>query len=189
METRTDLASEPAGTRDRELLKDAASGSALAAETLVSLYWEQMFRVAHLIVRDRGAAEDVAQETMVRAIRASAGFEEGAELRPWLAKIATNLSLDWVRDRSRRPNETELDPDQSGDDEINDGELPSLSEGLERLDATSRAMIVLRYVLDYRSGEIGAILGMPPATVRTRLRRGLEVLRVAIDDQEEPDEG
>ncbi len=174
-----------ASISDGAILRAAADGSPDAAAELAQLFWPELFRVANLIVRDPGAAEDIAQEALLAALRASAAYDGRRPLKPWLIRITTNRSLDWVRDRSRRPNEVALSHAAERVEDTEADQLPSLQDGLESLDPELRAMVVLRYVLDYRSDEIGEMLGISASTVRTRLARALSTLRVELTEQEE----
>lgn len=174
---------EPAGSAGGgELLARAAAGSEEASAELVDAYWPAVHRVAVLILRDHQAAEDVAQETMLSALEGAGRFDDDRPLQPWLIRIATNKALDQTRRRARRPEESlpEIAAEVSDDPATLDG----LQERLEALDPETRALVVLRYVLDYRSHEIGEIVGMTAAAVRTRLRRALKTLRIQIEAEE-----
>jgi RNA polymerase sigma-70 factor, ECF subfamily len=171
---------------DGSLVRRAQRGSPDAVEALVRRHWDGAHRAAFLIVRDPAAAEDIAQEALLAAVRAIDSFDRRRPFAPWLHRIVVNRALDWLRAGRRRPElsvalppeppvanrpATTADSDVSGD----------LATELDRLDPDSRVIVVLRHVLDYRSSEIGAMLNLPAATVRTRLRRALERLQVALD--------
>ena len=133
------------------------------------------------------AAEDIAQEAMLSAIRALRRFDAKRPLRPWLIAIVTNRSLDWTRQRVRHP-EVALsvaEPESSGTAETRGGDRADLRRALEELDPETRAMVVLRYVLDFRAPEIGEALQIPAATVRTRLSRGLQQIRSRLLEEAE----
>jgi RNA polymerase sigma-70 factor (ECF subfamily) len=172
---------------ERRLVREAKRGSPEAAEEIVRRHWEELHRVAHLIVRDRAAAEDIAQEAMLSAIRALRRFDAKRPLRPWLIAIVTNRSLDWARSRARRP-EVALSAAEPASADVGDrpgGERSDLRRALEELDPETRAMVVLRYVLDFRAPEIGEALQIPAATVRTRLSRGLQQIRSRLLEEAE----
>jgi RNA polymerase sigma factor (sigma-70 family) len=75
----------------------------VCVETLVRRHWDAAHRTAFLIVQDTAAAEDIAQEAMLAAVRAIDGFDRRRPFRPWLHRIVVNRSLDWVKARQRRP--------------------------------------------------------------------------------------
>lgn len=143
-------------------------------------HWDELFRVADLIVRDRHAAEDIVQEGLLSAFAKLEGFDRSRGLRPWLVGIVTNRAIDEARRRKRAPTTgSDSSHEPAAVDRV---ATPSrdLREALEALDAESRAILVLRHVLDYRSGEIAELLGLTAGGVRTRLKRSLDELRTAL---------
>lgn len=135
-------------------------------------------------MQDTAAAEDIAQEAMLAAVRAIDGFDRRRPFRPWLHRIVVNRSLDWVKARQRRP---EVSGDQAAGAEAPppaDEMSAELMAALGALDPDQRALVVLRHVLGYRSSELAGMLGMPAATVRTRLARALHQLRSLLEGEE-----
>jgi RNA polymerase sigma-70 factor, ECF subfamily len=173
-----------AGARDEaSLVRAARRGDADAVEALVRRHWDDAHRAAFLIVHDAAAAEDIAQEAMLAAVRAIDGFDRRRPFRPWLHRIVVNRSLDWLRARSRRP---EVSAELAGplaDEPARDDRLSAeLLAALAALDPADRALVVLRHLLGYRSSELARILDLPPGTVRTRLHRALERLRTQLEE-------
>jgi RNA polymerase sigma-70 factor (ECF subfamily) len=162
------------------LIREARRGSERAVEALVRRHWDDAHRAAFLIVQDVAAAEDIAQEAMLAALRALDRFDRRRPFRPWLHRIVVNRSLDWVRARGRRA-EVSAEVDAAA---TPDG--PALSSdlfaALAALDPDDRALIVLRHLLGYRSTELARMLELPPATVRTRLARALSRLRTLLKE-------
>jgi RNA polymerase sigma-70 factor (ECF subfamily) len=173
------------GGRDEAiLLRQARNGSADAVETLVRRHWDAAHRTAFLIVQDTAAAEDIAQEAMLAAVRAIDGFDRRRPFRPWLHRIVVNRSLDWVKARQRRP-EVSGELAAGAEAPAPAGEMSAeLMAALGALDPDQRALVVLRHVLGYRSSELAGMLGMPAATVRTRLARALHQLRSLLEGEE-----
>ena len=163
----------------RPRLAFSQAGSADAAEELVRNYWDAAYRAAYLVVQDSAAAEDIAQEAMLAAVKRIDSFDARRPFGPWLHRIVVNRSIDWVRARKRRGEVSadgiaELhDPGSPGAEPLSD----DLLAALRTLDPEDRAVVVLRHLFDYDSTEIARMLGVPPATVRTRLRRALDRLR------------
>jgi len=168
---------------ERALVRAAQRGSADAVEALVRGNWERAHRTAFLIVRDTAAAEDVCQEAMLAAVRALGDFDRRRRFGPWLHRIVVNRSLDLLRERGRRAEVPEAGEHAPAPDPVDHALPGALEDALGALDAETRAIVVLRHLLDYSSNEIGAILDLPPATVRTRLRRALDRLRVALEGE------
>jgi len=172
------------GRDEAALIRQARNGSADAVETLVRRHWDAAHRTAFLIVQDTAAAEDIAQEAMLAAVRAIDGFDRRRPFRPWLHRIVVNRSLDWVKARQRRP---EVSGDHAAGAEARapaDEMSAELMAALGALDPDQRALVVLRHVLGYRSSELARMLGLPAATVRTRLARALHQLRTLLEGEE-----
>lgn len=167
------------------LLAAAQDGSAAAVEALVRRWWERAHRAAFLITRDAAAAEDIAQEAILAAVQRLARFDARRPFGPWLHRIVVNRSIDHVRARRRRGEvhataAPELPAPPDGGGSMSD----DVAGALAVLDPEDRAVVVLRHLLDHDSQEISRMLGMPPATVRTRLRRALDRLRPLLADRE-----
>lgn len=168
---------------DRTLVAAARRGDELALEQLFRRHWPTAYRVALLVTRDHGAAEDVAQEAFVTAVRRLDRFDRRRPFAPWLTRIVTNRAIDWTRARgTRREVGAAVVPEQAaalGADDPSLGE-PACSEELLRalaaLTAEQRAVVVLRHLLDCTPGEIAKALELPRGTVNSRLRRGLDLL-------------
>ena len=166
------------------LVRQARGGSPDAVEALVRRHWDAAHRTAFLIVRDAGAAEDIAQEAMLAAIGALDRFDRRRRFGPWLHRIVVNRSLDLLRARAARPELiTAAGPVEAADDAAG-GLSGELVAAFGALDPEQRALVVLRHLLDYRSSEIGKMLDLPSATVRTRLRRALARLRELLEELE-----
>jgi RNA polymerase sigma-70 factor (ECF subfamily) len=172
---------------DAALIRQARGGSADAVEALVRRHWDAAHRAAFLIVQDAGAAEDIAQEALMAAVRAIDGFDRRRPFRPWLHRIVVNRSLDWLRARRRRP-EVSIETADPGADAVQPREharelSDELMAALAALDPDQRALIVLRHLLGYRGSELARMLGLPPATVRTQLARALDRLRALLEGE------
>jgi RNA polymerase sigma-70 factor (ECF subfamily) len=162
-----------AGRDERARVRGAQRGSVSDLEALFRMHWPRAFRAAYLVTHDRAAAEDVAQESFLAAIRSLDRFDRRRPFGPWLHRIALNRAIDWTRARALR-GEVELRdtvpaPDQSppGDETL---------AALARLSPEHRAVIVMRYLLEFTPGEIATALDLPRGTVNSRLRRGLDAL-------------
>lgn len=167
---------------DATLVRAAQRGSQDAVAQLFERHWPDAYRAAYLVARDRAAAEDIAQEALLAAVRALPRFDHRRPLRPWLHRIVVNRAIDWSRARQHR---AEVDVDAAG--ELTAGEpttaldSPDLIAALHALSAEHRAVVVLRYLLEYKPGEIARMLELPRGTINSRLRRGLDALREHMD--------
>ena len=168
------------GGDERAWVRGAQAGSASDLEALFRHHWPRAHRAAYLVVHDSAAAEDIAQEAFLAAVRSLHTFDRSRPFGPWLHRIVVNRAVDWVRARAvrreigdegtvvslpappERPNPRAL----SGD----------VVSALAALTPEHRAVIVLRYLFEYTPGEIARILELPRGTVNSRLRRGLDAL-------------
>lgn len=156
---------------------------------IVPRHTDAMLRVAAALVGSSDA-EDAAQEAVVRAWRAWHTLRDASAARPWLLRITVNVCRQWWRGgfgRRARLVESLLD---------DDAELlavldadPGASEHLGALDVRAavnaldedlRVIVALRYYVGMDATEVGTALGIPSATVRTRLKRALARLRLAL---------
>ncbi|HXH87050.1 MAG TPA: RNA polymerase sigma factor [Gaiellaceae bacterium] len=168
-----------AAARDeRASVRAAQRGSASGIEALFRLHWPRAYRAAYLVVHDAAAAEDIAQESFLAAVRSLDRFDRRRPFGPWLHRIVVNRAIDWSRARQLRA-EAELSDPVAAPDERGplDG---SLLAALAELPPDHRAVIVLRHLLEYTPGEIAELLGLPRGTVNSRLRRGLDSLRETV---------
>jgi len=162
---------------ERARVRRAQAGSVSDFEALFREHWSRAYRAAYLVVHDAAAAEDIAQESFLAAIRALDRFDFRRPFGPWLHRIAVNRAIDFARARALRAETEELDvaaPDPPARDD-------SLLATLASLDPDHRAVIVLRYLLEYTPGEIAELLELPRGTVNSRLRRGLDKLKERIE--------
>src|SRR5688572_4917176 len=162
-------------------VRGAQRGSASDLEALFRLHWPRAFRAAFLVVHDAAAAEDIAQEAFLAAIRNLDRFDRRRPFGPWLHRIVINRSIDWSRAARLRPSlgpaaldRLAADPAAGPDD--GDPRALGIDEALAALSPEQRAIVAMRYVLDLTPGEIAADLGLPRGTVNSRLRRALDRL-------------
>jgi RNA polymerase sigma-70 factor (ECF subfamily) len=167
------------------LVRAAQKGSEEAVEELFARHWSQAYRAAFLVTGDRAAAEDIAQDAFLSALRALPSFDLRRPLRPWLHRIVVNRAIDWSRARALRH---EIGADAVGERAAPPGaDSPALGDdvvaALMELGPEQRAVVVLRYLLEFTPGEIGEILDLPRGTVNSRLRRGLDVLSGVMENE------
>ena len=164
-----------AGRRDeRAWVRGAQAGSASDLEALFRAHWPGAYRAAYLVVHDVGAAEDIAQEAFLAAIRALDRFDWRRPFGPWLHRIVVNRAIDWARARTLR-SEVELTESLPAEERRPDPSDDTMA-ALARLSPEHRAVVVMRYLLELTPGEIAKALDVPRGTVNSRLRRALDVL-------------
>src|SRR5262245_51148520 len=161
---------------ERALVRSAQSGSSAAFEELFRLHWGRAHRAAYLVVHDAAAAEDIAQESFLAAVRNLDRFDRRRPFGPWLHRIVVNRAIDHARARALRA-ETELASDLPAAAPTGAAPGSELLVAIARLPPEQRAVIVLRHLLEYTPGEIATMLDLPRGTVNSRLRRGLDSMR------------
>ncbi|XVV01287.1 sigma-70 family RNA polymerase sigma factor [Actinosynnema sp. CA-248983] len=136
---------------------------------------------------DRQWAEDIVQETLVRAWRNAEKLErDPVLLRSWLFTVARRLVIDDRRKRSVRPQESELTPsDEAPARDEADRTLAAIvvAEAMNGLTEEHREAILETYLRDRTVGEAAAVLGVPPGTVKSRVYYALRALRRALQDR------
>jgi RNA polymerase sigma-70 factor (ECF subfamily) len=171
------------------LLARAQAGDERAFRELVGPYGRALQVHCYRMLGSPHDAEDVAQETLLRAWKALDRFEPRATLQTWLYRIATNACLDEIERRSNRPEPVEPFPDQLLDQAASPIYDPAaryaLREGLELallsaiqlLPGRQRAVLILRDVLGWTGPEVASLLATTVASVNSALQRA----RVTID--------
>ena len=191
---------EPAVTieqADDALLALLRQGDAHAFETLMRRNNRRLFRLARGIVGSDAEAEDVLQESYVRAFAALDGFRGESRLDTWLARIVSNEALG--RMRRRRPTVTYDDPvnalaadiawniaarTANPEQQAARGELRAMIEReVEALPAHFRAVFMMRVIEQMSIEDTAVCLGIPPETVKTRLFRANRLLRRALQTE------
>jgi len=172
-------------------MADPAGFADQAMELMPSLY-----AAALRMTRNRADAEDLVQETYLRAYRGFSGFEQGTNLKAWLYRILTNTYINSYRAKKRRPEETELDEvedlylyrriggleaamaGRSAEDELLDRFTDAeVKQAVEELPETFRMAVLLADIEGFSYKEIAEILDIPIGTVMSRLHRGRKALQ------------
>lgn len=172
---------------EQALIRGALAGSEADLEGLFRRFWPRAYRAAFMIVHDHAAAEDIAQEAFLAAIRRLERFDRRRRFEPWLVTIVANRAIDWTRARAARRESaapgTEATESAAppGPETIGRYSQEVLS-ALASLSPEHRAVVVLRYLLDYSPGEIARALELPRGTVNSRLRRGLDALEARLKE-------
>lgn len=177
---------------EQELISRSKNGDVQAFAELVRIYQATALRVAYLVTRDASEAEDVTQESLVRAYGALGRFRTGSPFRPWLLRIVRNQALNRVRSSkrrhqlSRRVASLPVSGDAAPSPEaqaIGADEARQLLQALHELPDRYRVVIEHRYLLDLTERETSKILGIPLGTVKSRNTRGLAKLRDLIESR------
>jgi RNA polymerase sigma-70 factor (ECF subfamily) len=165
------------------LLARAQAGDERAFRRLVEPYRHALEVHCYRMLGSAQDAEDLAQETLLRAWRALERFEPRAQFQTWLYRIATNACLDELERRPRRPEPVDPFPDRPQDEEappthdpaaryaIREGMELALLRAIQELPGRQRAVLIFRDVLGWTAPEVADVLGSTPASVNSALQR------------------
>ncbi len=196
---------DPDATAEREeehaLVRQVLEGDGEAYRVLVERYQDRIYYVCYGFVRNQEDARDLAQESFVKAYRNLPGFEFRSKFYSWLARIATNLCIDWLRRKKVRKAE-EFDESIAAHESagvlsmahykndprraVESNQLRvRLMAAIEELPDQQRQAIVLREIdgLPYR--DIAEIMGIPEGTVMSRLYYARKKLQQALAEERE----
>ncbi|HEX4952132.1 MAG TPA: sigma-70 family RNA polymerase sigma factor [Thermoanaerobaculia bacterium] len=180
---------------DSELVARALAGEERAFKEIVVRFERPIYTLILRMVRSSSLAEDLAQETFLKAYRALDRFDPGHRLSSWLFKIAHNTTIDALRRRT--PDSVSLDA--AGDDErplaetLEDATSPSPELAAERKDLAAhlevamagmrseyREVLVLRFQEGFAYEEIAQVMGLPLGTVKTYIHRARKDLALRM---------
>jgi len=162
---------------------DAAGGDPLAAAALVRGTQADVWRLCAAL-GDRDSADDLTQETYLRAFGSLHRFEARSTVRTWLLAVARRVCADALRARRRRPSLEWVDPVdvEVGDGVDRVGESAAVGDLLARLAADRREAFVLTQVIGLPYAEAAEVAGVPVGTIRSRVARARADLIDALDD-------
>jgi RNA polymerase sigma-70 factor (ECF subfamily) len=189
-----------AAASDQQIVAWAQDGAEAAFRELVRRYQRPVFSLIYRMVRDREAAEDLAQETFIKVLNAIDTYRPEHKFSSWIFKIANNAAIDHLRRREpdvlslegapdavsvERQEATALQVSDRGEsplDELEARELGShIESAIARLRPEYRACILLRHVEGRAYEEIATILGLPLGTVKTYIHRARAELRDILE--------
>lgn len=173
-----------------QILDRIISGSESAFSEITGLYLKPIYNFVFRMVGDRDAAEDLAQETFVKAWKNLKKFDQKRSFRIWLFTIAKNTTFDYFKKKKEIPFSTFTDEggeswlENVADENILPDEIlerkniaEELDEILQKLPPHYRAILFLHYKEDFSLHEITEILGEPYNTIKSRHQRGLGKLK------------
>jgi len=162
-------------------------------------FMPQLYTAALRMTRNPADAEDLVQETYLKAYRGFGGFQDGTNLKAWLYKILTNTFINSYRSKKRRPEQTDLDEvedlylyrrlgglegataGRSAEEEVLDLFTESeIKDAMEALPEQFRLAVLLADVEEFSYKEIAEILDVPIGTVMSRLHRGRKALQKTL---------
>lgn len=171
---------------DAATIIKAQEGNIAAFESIVSAYEQPIYRYVLRVVNSREDAKDLTQEIFLKTFKNIKLFEPTRPFKPWLFKIATNITTDWFRrayrtaevysiDDEKRPFETISDADTYKDIEMSH----DIASGLAKIKPSYRTVLTLYYFEHLSYEEMAVIVAVPLNTIKTLLRRA----KVALKEQ------
>ena len=162
-------------------------------DRLIEEYQYRLFRYLVYLTGSRERAEDFFQETWIRVLERGQQYDGRSKFEAWLFAIARHLVIDWQRSKKTQSLDSLMDPTEGAPLEIVAQDEPSplhhvlgheekenMKASLSRIPAIYREVLLLRFQDELQIEEIAGVLTAPISTVKSRLYRGLEALRVAM---------
>jgi RNA polymerase sigma-70 factor (ECF subfamily) len=193
------------GCSDEQLLGRYARGELEAMEVLLARYKRPLFHFVLRLVRERGKAEDLLQESFLRMVEHASTYQGTASVKTWLFRIARNLCIDELR-RQKHRRHPSLDA-PTGASQESDGQTlydrladqgagpdrsmvdrdlaQRMAKAIDELPEDQREVFVLRQVQNLSFKEIGEVTGVSENTVKSRMRYALERLQKNLSDYQE----
>ncbi len=183
---------------DRILIKDALEGDQRAYDVLINKYRGSVYNLIHRMIENRQEAEDIVQETFIKAFNALKTFNEEFAFSTWLFKIATNNCIDTLRKRKLQTYSIDT-PVQTKDGEVSrdfaderySPEQSTISsestsiilDSVESLPKKYQLVINMRHKEDRSYEEISELLDIPIGTVKARIFRAREILKRKLKER------
>ena len=184
---------------EQELVERAKRGDETAFEALVTDNEKRIYNLCRRLVGNPEDAAELTQEAFLNAWRGLGRFQGESSFSTWLYRLASNACIDFLRKEKRRQSlsmTVSLDDDEEGRQvELPDeryapeGELEraearrAVAEGLEKLTAEHRQVLVMRELNGLSYAEIGTVLGLEEGTVKSRIARARNALRKVLTEQ------
>jgi len=176
--------------RETHLVRMAQNGDETAAVTLVERHYRRIYAYLRRLSPDAATAEDLTQETFLKAWVALPSYRHSCRFSTWLYSIAYHAFVDRHRRDARTERRDEpwwealaADGDDPYSTAARNGEGLALYEAVHRLDDDKRQTIVLHYYEGLSLRETARVLGVAPSTVKYRLSQGLALLRSGMADE------
>jgi RNA polymerase sigma-70 factor, ECF subfamily len=162
-------------------------------DRLIEQYQYRLFRYLVYLTSSRDRAEDFFQETWIRVLERGHQYDGNSKFEAWLFAIARHLVIDWQRRQKPQSLDALTDPEQENALQLTNESEPSplhqvlaqesnqdIHTSLKKIPAIYREVLLLRFHEELQIEEMASLLSIPVSTVKSRLYRGLEALRVAM---------
>lgn len=155
-------------------------------EKMIDDYTDDLLRLAFYYVKDLQAAEDIVQEVFIKFYETQNLYKEQGELKAYLKKLTVNKSLDYLKSWNYRKVSMQnklvaLTKGKRSDYLVKKDEQTLIGDAILELPLKQREVLIYFYFEEWTIAEIAAFLSIPQSTVKTRLRRGKELLRPKLE--------
>jgi RNA polymerase sigma-70 factor, ECF subfamily len=181
-----DAADDGQRSIEERLVESARAGETASFEALMRRHIDRMYGVARLMLRDPDLAEDAVQQAFVRAWRDIGSLRDAGRFEAWLHTLVVRACYDEARRHRRWQADVRvLTPvtELATQDRVPE-DRDVIERGFRMLSPEHRMVVILHFYLDLSAGEIGARLGIPAGTARSRLHYALAALRSALEADE-----
>jgi RNA polymerase sigma-70 factor, ECF subfamily len=186
----------PVALTDADLVRQALAGSQPACRELVARYASPVLTFVGRMVQNRALAEDLTQDTLLRAFQRLSTYDPQRKFLNWLLQIAHNVTVDHLRKKRRDAVSLDALLEEGHPGAVDDADrsspavqaertalASSVDQALTRIRPEHRAAILLHYQEGLSVAEVSGILGVPIPTVKTYLHRGRKALAVTLSAQ------
>lgn len=168
---------------DQELVDKVLSGNARAFEVIYERYFGRVMRVCEAIVTDRETAKDLAQDAFIKMFDKLSSYHGKSALFTWMYPIARNVTYDYLRKKRPQDNiedhESEFVADEPHDDELLSYKKDLLQMALQKVSATDRQLLVMKYGYSWSIEEIGEFMDLKEGAIKMRLMRAKSKVKEA----------
>ena len=164
-------------------------------DRLIEQYQYRLFRYLLYVTGNKDRAEDFFQETWIRVLERGHQYDGKSKFEAWLFAIARHLVIDWQRSKKPQSLDALTDPERDHPMQVANEKEPSplhqvlsqeseenVQASLQKIPAIYREVLVLRFQEELQIDEMAGVLSVPLSTVKSRLYRGLEALRGALQE-------
>ena len=176
---------------EKELIRKAKQGNLYSFEILVKRHQKNIYRLAFRMTKDHDSADDISQETFVKAFISINSFKEEYRFYPWISRICMNLSINHLKRKKFMESESELSPKRIEEKEavtdpmnqmIKDELMDRIDSSIDRLPPSFKAVLILKVYEELSYEQIAKTLNISVGTVMSRLFRARERLQKSLKD-------
>ena len=168
---------------EAKIIRKAMLGDAQALEQLIGRYYDRIFAFCCRRLGDSSVGADACQTTFLKLVQYLPRYREKGYFKSWLFMIASNCCNDLFRKKRDMVELSEEIKDSRAEFENKMENAELLKKALEQLPMEQKEVVILRYYHDFSTNDVARVQHVPPATVKTRLHRGLKKLKKVLGEE------